>query len=114
MKRHAMVIALAVVVTVPMACAKPKAPPRVEEPRTTLLEPPQVQDPRYPRGYRIHKEAPPNEWTTVATFATFQECDRALHARIDETIDQAKASGVDAKHDLTVRRAVNARCIQPK
>jgi len=108
-----------VVVMAGIGCAQrvsqPKAQPEAGHAGWTLVEPPLVRDPRFPRGHRVQSEAPLGHWSTVGDYPDVEHCDRAMRNRIDDTIDRAKVtSGSEAKHDLDVRRAVNAQCIQPK
>ena len=73
--------------------------------------PPMVRDDRYPRGFRIQSDAPASLWTSEAVFESREHCDQARRDRIDEEIDKAKlVYDADAKNELPVRRAVNARC----
>jgi hypothetical protein len=48
----------------------------------------------------------------VAVYTSRQACDSARIARIDTSIDEARAEvGERAKYQMPVRRAVNARCV---
>jgi hypothetical protein len=77
-----------------------------------LVHPPEVADPTAPRGRRLVPTAPIGSWKDVGSFPTETACDEARRVDTDTTIDRARAlSGPDAKHDLDVRRAVNARCV---
>jgi hypothetical protein len=113
-RRRAPVAALLlVVVLVPSGCARRIPRADAGDRAWQLMDPPEAPDARYPRGSRIRSHAPLAEWRAVGDFATLEECERAMHARIDDTIDRARAAvGADAKNDLTVRHAVNARCVQ--
>jgi len=87
------------------ACMRPR-------PTWNLLQPPEVRNESYPRGYQLLPGAPVSDWRQVATFASEAACEEARKQRTDEAIDRARAAvGEDAKNDLDVRRAVNARCV---
>ena len=89
------------------ACMRPRA-------TWTLMQPPEVRNESYPRGYQLLPGAPPSDWHQVAAFDNEAACEEARQRRTDEAIDRARAAvGEDAKYDLDVRRAVNARCIAP-
>jgi hypothetical protein len=78
-----------------------------------LMQPPEVRDDAYPKGYHLLSGAPIAEWRRVATFDTEEACETARKQSTDDAIDQAReTSGDEAKFDLTVRRAVNALCIR--
>jgi hypothetical protein len=77
-----------------------------------LMHPPQVPDAAFPRGQRFLTRAPLAAWSPRATFATAEACEHWKQEELDRTIDRAHiAWGDDAKNDLDVRRAVNARCV---
>ena len=89
------------------ACMRPR-------PTWTLLQPPEVRNESYPRGYQLLPGAPVSDWRQVATFASEAMCEEARQRRTDEAIDRAHAAvGEEAKYDLDVRRAVHARCVTP-
>ena len=78
----------------------------------TLLQPPEVRNESFPRGYQILPNAPLDDWHRIAAFDSQAACEEARQRRTDEAIDRARATlGDDAKFDLDVRRAVNARCV---
>ena len=78
-----------------------------------LIEPPQEPNTNYPRGYRVLSDAPIERWQPQESYATLEECTKAMRARVDRFIDSARAAvGSDAKNDLAVRRAVHAKCVQ--
>lgn len=93
--------------------ARSPAPARVAEaPSYRLVVPPDVPDTHYPGGIHIRVGAPYEHWHQVALFPTLEECESTRVHRIDESIDSARAEvGEQAKFQLPVRRAVNARCI---
>lgn len=108
-------IALAVALTLLAAGACARTQRKPAQASWDLMQPPQARDERYPRGFRVRSDAPLNEWSTEASFATREECEKSLHERLDDSIDRAREKyGDDAKNDLTVRRAVNARCVPSK
>jgi hypothetical protein len=77
-----------------------------------LLQPPEVRNENFPRGYQILSTAPMNEWRRIDSFESEAACEQARQRRTDEAIDRARVTqGDDAKFDLDVRRAVNARCV---
>ena len=81
-------------------------------PTWTLLQPPEERNESYPRGYQLLPGAPVSDWRQVAVFDSEAACEEARQRRTDEAIDRARtAVGEDAKYDLDVRRAVNARCV---
>ncbi|HUE29869.1 MAG TPA: hypothetical protein VMR79_03290 [Verrucomicrobiae bacterium] len=87
------------------ACMRPR-------PTWTLLQPPEVRNEGYPRGFQLLPGAPLSDWRTVAVFDSEAACEEARQRRTDDAIDHARAAvGEDAKNDLDVRRAVNARCV---
>jgi hypothetical protein len=87
------------------ACLRPR-------PSWTLVEPPEVRNENFPRGYQLLPTAPLDEWHRVATFASEAACEAARKGRLDDAIDRARAAvGDDARYDLDVRRAVNSRCV---
>jgi hypothetical protein len=78
-----------------------------------MIRPPEVADAQAPRGYHLVPTAPESEWLHQACFASQAECDEAREANAETAIVRARASlGDDAKFDLDVRRAVNARCVR--
>ena len=77
-----------------------------------LMHPPQVADPAFPRGQRFLTRAPLAAWSQRATFPSSEACEDWKQEELDRTIDRAHVAwGNDAKNDLDVRRAVNARCV---
>jgi hypothetical protein len=77
-----------------------------------LVHPPQERDPTFPRGVHLLTRAPVTTWQARAIFDTIEACESRKREDVDRTIDSAWASiGPDAKNDLGVRRAVNARCV---
>lgn len=77
-----------------------------------LVQPPELADPSAPRGRRLVPTAPITSWKDVGTFPTETACDEARRVGTDTAIDRARAiSGAEARYDLDVRRAVNARCV---
>lgn len=77
-----------------------------------LIDPPDVPDEHYPGGVHLQAGAPLKAWHQVAVFATREECDSSRLDRIDATIDKARDEfGDKAKFQLSVRRAVHARCV---
>ncbi|MEO6026595.1 MAG: hypothetical protein ABIR79_06985 [Candidatus Binatia bacterium] len=77
-----------------------------------LIRPPDVPDTHYPGGSHIQAGAPLEKWQQVAAFTTREECETSRIDRIDDSIDQAREEfGAQAKFQLSVRRAVNARCV---
>ena len=78
-----------------------------------LVHPPDVRDERYPGGFHIRSDAPLEAWTQVAVFKTRDDCESSKITRIDDSIDKAMVEvGDQAKYQLPVRRAVNARCVR--
>jgi len=87
------------------ACLRPR-------PAWTLVQPPEVRNESSPRGYQLLPAAPLGEWHEVAAFDSELACEAARKERLDGAIVRARAAvGDDAKNDLDVRRAVNARCV---
>ena len=81
-------------------------------PAWMLLAPPEVRNESYPRGWQLLPGAPMSDWRRVAVFDSEAACEEARQRRTDDAIDRARATvGEDAKYDLDVRRAVNARCV---
>jgi len=88
-----------------LACMRPR-------PTWTLVQPPEVRNESYPRGFQLLPEAPMSDWREVAVFDSEAACEEARRRRTDEAIERARtAVGEEAKYDLDVRRAVNARCV---
>jgi hypothetical protein len=78
-----------------------------------MIRPPEVADAQAPRGYHLVTTAPPSEWLRQARFDTEGECYDARETNAETAITRARAAlGDDAKFDLDVRRAVNARCVR--
>ncbi len=84
----------------------------VASPAYQLMCPPDVRDENYPGGVHVQADAPLAAWRRVAAFATREECESSRLNRIDESIDKARVEvGDQAKYQLPVRLAVNARCV---
>ena len=95
-----------------IACAGPHPSSRTAN-GWALIRPPEVADPQAPRGYRLIPGAPQSEWLRQATFDSEAQCDDARQNDAQTAISRARATaGDDAKFDLDVRRAVNARCVR--
>ena len=78
-----------------------------------MIRPPEVADAQAPRGYHLVPTAPQAEWLRQARYVTQAECDEARETNAETAIVRARAAlGDDAKFDLDVRRAVNARCVR--
>ena len=77
-----------------------------------LVYPPESQDGHYPKGVHLRRSAPLEEWTPGDRYASEDACETARLQKIDDAIDTARVThGDDAKFELPVRRAVNARCM---
>jgi len=77
-----------------------------------LVYPPESPDAHYPKGVHLRRSAPIEEWTPGERYASEDACQTARIHKIDDAIDTARVThGGDAKFDLPVRRAVNARCV---
>jgi hypothetical protein len=77
-----------------------------------LLHPPDVVEPLAPRGRRLLPAAPLGEWHQAGAFPTETACEEARQVRATTVIDRTRAAeGDNARFDLDVRRAVNARCV---
>lgn len=105
-----------VAVTIASAgCAARSAAPQVQVTEAQgyqLLLPPDVPNTRYPGGVRVQTDRPYADWHHLAVFPTFEECETTRIHHIDDSIDHARAEvGDQAKFQLPVRRAVNARCV---
>jgi hypothetical protein len=114
MSRH-VVVPLVAVLFICGGCAARSAPRSHATPSQgqRLMHPPDVPDTRYPGGVHIQSDAPLTSWHQVAVFATREECEASRIQRIDESIDKARIEvGERAKYQLSVRRAVNARCVE--
>lgn len=102
-------MALAVMI---VACAGPR-PSGQGSHDWGLIRPPEIADPQAPRGWRLIPGAPQSEWVRQGTFDNEGQCDDARQKNAQTAITRARASaGDDAKFDLDVRRAVNARCVR--
>jgi hypothetical protein len=78
-----------------------------------LAYPPEAADAQYPRGVHLLGSAPLSEWTAHGAYASEEECESERVRLIDDAIDRARVDhGADAKFELPVRRAVNARCVR--
>lgn len=81
--------------------------------RWHLLHPPESLDPDAPGGIRLLPRTPMAEWRIAGTYAGRDECLAARDAAWDENLGRARAAvGDDAKYDVGVRRAVQARCVR--
>ena len=81
-------------------------------PTWRLLQPPELANPAYPRGYQVLKDAAQTEGHSVGAFESETACEAARQQRTDDAIDRARELyGAEAKYDLAVRRAVHARCV---
>jgi len=77
-----------------------------------LVHPPETADAAAPGGGRLFPSVSVDEWRVVDTFGDETECTTAVATALDENLARAHAAfGDDAKYDLGVRRAVNARCV---
>src|SRR4051794_27176198 len=119
MRLRTMVLwAMVVVVVSPAGCATSRrrqqpAPAPAPAAAWQLMEPPQEPNDQYPRGYRVLSDAPLERWQPQESYASLEECTKAMRERVDRFIDSARtAVGQDAKNDLAVRRAVHAKCVQ--
>ncbi|HYR96532.1 MAG TPA: hypothetical protein VEM57_07320 [Candidatus Binatus sp.] len=102
--RPASLLVVLIVGLAAVACTRPRS--------WVLMQPPEVADESYPRGYRLVPTAPIAEWRSVAAFGTEAACDAARKKDVDDSIDHARVEhGKDAKYELGVRRAVNAVCV---
>ena len=78
----------------------------------SLRYPPEALDTRYPKGVHLARSAPLSQWTVGDRFDSEDACEIARVQRIDAAIDEARIThGDEAKYELPVRRAVNARCV---
>jgi hypothetical protein len=78
-----------------------------------LVHPPATRDDAFPGGYRLLTAAPLSDWAVSERFATRADCEQARQTATTTAIDQAEAvAGSNAKNDLSVRRAVHARCVR--
>ena len=81
----------------------------------SLRYPPETPDTHYPKGVHLARSAPLSEWTVGDRFDSEDACEIARVQRIDAAIDQARITrGDEAKYELPVRRAVNARCVSAR
>ena len=77
-----------------------------------LVYPPESPDAQYPKGVHLRRSAPLDEWTPAERYASEDACETARLQKIDDAIDAARVTrGDEAKFELPVRRAVNARCV---
>jgi len=77
-----------------------------------LVYPPESPDAKYPKGVHLRRSVPVDEWTPGERYASEDACETARLQKIDDAIDTARIThGDDAKLELPVRRAVNARCV---
>jgi hypothetical protein len=77
-----------------------------------LMHPPAQPQSNFPGGYRLLTKAPLADWSVVGRFPDRDACEQAKRAAADDAVATARArSGDEAKYDLGVRRAVNARCV---
>jgi hypothetical protein len=92
------------VLLIAAACAR--------KPAWNLVHPPEVPNSAYPRGYQLLIDADTTQWHSVGTFESETACEAARKQNTDDSIDRARERyGPDAKFDLPVRRAVQARCV---
>ena len=77
-----------------------------------LIHPPARPEADFPGGYRLLTKAPLADWQVVARFDDRDACEKAKRAASEDAVVTARArAGDQAKYDLSVRRAVNARCV---
>jgi len=77
-----------------------------------LVYPPESPDAHYPKGVHLEGSAPLSEWTAGDRYASEDACETARLQKLDDAIDTARVvHGDEAKFELPVRRAVNARCV---
>jgi len=77
-----------------------------------LVYPPESPDAQYPKAVHLRRSAPLADWTPGERYASEDACETARLQKIDDAIDAAHVThGDDAKFELPVRRAVNARCV---
>jgi hypothetical protein len=108
MRRHLVLLGVLVALA---ACAH-RHPKPIRPWGWVLVHPPQERDASYPRGIHLLTRAPITSWQARAVFDTIEACETRKQQEVDRTIDDAWATvGPDAKNDLGVRRAVNARCV---
>lgn len=111
MRTCALVLVAALSLVLPAACGHPHGaamPPA----SWRLVYPPEARDDRYPRGVHLVRSAPLSEWTAGDQFGSEDDCEASRVQRIDDAIGQARLEhGDEAKFELPVRRAVNARCV---
>ena len=80
-----------------------------------LVYPPESPDAQFPKGVHLRRSAPLDEWTPGERYASEDACETARLQKIDDAIDTARVThGGDAKFELPVRRAVNARCVSAR
>lgn len=104
MRRTPCVVLVGAAATLVAACAT--------GPRWHLVHPPEAPDAAAPGGGRLFPRAPVAEWRVVAAYETEDACDAARGDALEANLTRAHAeAGDDAKYDLGVRRAVNARCV---
>src|SRR5262245_14686879 len=78
-----------------------------------LVHPPARPESNVPGGYGLLTKAPLAEWSVVASFDDQEACEKAKRAASEDAVVTARArAGDEAKYDLGVRRAVNARCVR--
>ena len=96
---------LFVAVVLLTACARPA-------PNWVLLHPPEIVDAQAPNGRRLLPRADLHTWTDVGRFGSAEACEVERAARFNAAATAARAALGDAAaaKDLSVRRAVQARC----
>ena len=93
-------------------CTRPHASTTAAAADWRLVYPPESPDAQYPKGVHLRRSAPLEEWTPGERYASEDACEIARLQKIDDAIDAARVTrGDDAKFELPVRRAVNARCV---
>jgi hypothetical protein len=87
-------------------CARPRS-------AWVLIHPPEVVDAQAPNGRRLLPRADLHAWQDVGRFGSAESCDDAREAQFQAAVTAARATVGDAAaaKDLSVRRAVNARCV---
>ena len=77
-----------------------------------LVHPPARPEANFPGGYRLLTKAPLADWSVVGQFPDRDACEQAKLAAAEDAVVTARArAGDQAKYDLDVRSAVNARCV---
>jgi hypothetical protein len=106
-RRKAVILGAAWLVVTATACPR--------KPAWNLLQPPEVPNPAFPRGYQLLPDAAMTEWHSVGVFESETACEAVRKQHTDDSIDRARELyGAEAKYDLPVRRAVQARCVRTR